>query len=216
MINTFKPMYRIGHAVSRFVFQNLLQAEAYGIDHIPTHGPFLLACNHASFLDPFVAGCFFNRDIYFFARKSLFKPGLAEHILNGFNAIPVDRASGKDISALKRVFELLRQGQGVLIFLEGTRSLDGTLQPAKKGIGLMACKAQVPIIPTHIIGSFEVWGRSGKFPKLLTNKIAVIYGPPLYPKDYDLNPNDPNRYQNAADIIRIAIAKLKEPFVNSI
>lgn len=216
MTNTFKPIYRIGHYTSRFIFQNLLQAEAYGLHHIPTKGPFLLACNHASFLDPFAVGCFIERDIYFFARKSLFKPGLVQYILHAFNAIPVDRDSGKDISAFKKVLDLLKQNQGILIFLEGTRSTDGNLQPAKKGIGLMACKAQVPVIPTHIIGSYEVWGREGKLPKLLPNKIAIIYGPSLYPKDYDLYPSDPNRYQKAADIIGLAIANLKEPFLNSI
>ncbi len=215
MSNTFKPIYRIGHAVSKFVFQNLLQAEGYGINNVPTKGPFLLACNHASFLDPFVAGCFFDRDIYFFARKSLFKPGIGKYILDQFNAIPVDRDSGKDVSALKRVLELLKKDQGVLIFLEGTRSFDGSLQPAQKGIGLMACKTQVPVVPTHIIGSFDVWGREGKYPKLFINKIAVVYGPPLYPKSYDF-PDDPNRYQKAADIINAAIAKLKEPFIEAI
>lgn len=216
MKNSLNVLYRIGHSISNVVFQNLLQAEAYGINHIPKYGPFLLACNHASFFDPFVAGSFINRDIYFFARKTLFKPGLIKYILNGFNAIPVDRDSGKDVTAFKKVLELLKQDQGVLIFLEGTRSLDGKLQPAKKGIGLMACKAQVPVIPTHIIGSYEVWGRTGKFPRLITNKIAVVYGPPLYPKDYDFEPNDPNRYQKAADIISLAISKLSEPSIDSI
>lgn len=215
MSNTFKPLYKIGHAVSRYVFQTLLQAEGYGITNIPSKGPFLLACNHASFLDPFVAGCFFDRDIYFFARKTLFKPGIAEHILHGFNAIPVDLDSGKDVSALKKVLELLKKDQGVLVFLEGTRSLNGSLQTAQKGIGLMACKTQVPVIPTHIIGSYDVWGRTGKFPKWLLNKIVVVYGQPLYPKDYDF-PEDPNRYQKAADIILAAIAKLKEPYINLI
>lgn len=216
MTSSFKPIYKIGHAISRFVFQNLLRAEGYGINNIPPKGPFLLACNHASFLDPFVAGCFIRRDIHFFARKSLFKPGLMERILVGFNAIPVDRDSGKDVSAFKKVLELLKNGEAVLVFLEGTRSLDGSLQPAKKGIGLMACKAQVPVIPTHIIGSFDVWGRGGKMPKLLTNKISVVYGEPIYPQDYDSDSNDPDRYQKAADRILNAIGELKEPYINAI
>lgn len=216
MTTLFKPLYRMGHAISRFVFQILLRAEAYGIDHIPEKGPFLLACNHASFMDPFLAGCFIHRDMYFFARKTLFKPGLGEKILQGFNAIPVDRDSGKDISAFKKVLSLLKEGEGVLIFLEGTRSSDGSLQPAKKGIGLMACKSQVPVIPTHIIGSFEVWGRSGKIPKLLPHKIAVVYGTPLYPSDYDVGSEDPDRYQKAADIILSAVAQLDEPKIKPI
>lgn len=216
MTDTFKPLYRMGHAISRFLFQTMLRGEASGMDHIPEEGPFLLACNHASFIDPFVAGCFIRRDMYFFARKTLFKPGLAERILLGFNAIPVDRDSGKDVSAFKKVLGLLDQGEGVLIFLEGTRSLDGSLQPAKKGIGLMACKAQVPVIPTHIFGSFDVWGKSGKMPKLLPHKLAVVYGSPLYPNQYDAGSQDPDRYQKAANIFLNAIEQLKEPQIKLI
>ena len=87
---------------------------------------------------PFLAGSFISRDIHFFARKTLFKPGFADWILRRFNSIPVDRDGGKDVSALKRVLELLREGEGVLIFPEGTRSPDGTIQ-----IGRASCRERV-------------------------------------------------------------------------
>lgn len=212
MTDTFKPIYRIGHTLSRFLFQTILRAEAYGIDYVPKEGPFLLACNHTSNLDPFIAGCFIQRNIHFFAKKSLFKPGFANWIFHQFNAIPVDRDSGKDISALKKVLELLKNCEGVLVFPEGTRSLDGSLQSAKKGVGLMACKAQVPVVPARIIGSFDVWGKDSKKPKLILDKISIIYGNPLWPSDYDPGGNDPERYQKAADAILKAIASLKQPY----
>lgn len=207
----FKPIYRVGHGLSRLIMQTFFRAEAYNAHLVPQSGPFLLACNHASFLDPFLAASFIQRDIYFFARKSLFKPGFANWILHGFNSIPVDRDGGKDISALKRVLELLKQGQGVLVFPEGTRSKDGKLQPAKRGVGMMACRAQVPVVPTHIIGTFDVWGRNHKTPRLLLDRINVVYGKPLYPADFDPGKNDPNRYQTAADSIVHAISVLKPP-----
>lgn len=215
MTDHFRPIYRIGHALSAFLFQGILGAEAYGVNTVPKTGPFLLACNHTSNLDPFLAGCFISRDIYFFARKTLFKPGFANWILRKFNSIPVDRDGGKDISALKKVLELLSQGEGVLIFPEGTRSLDGSIQTAKRGVGMMACKAQVPVVPVHIRGSFEVWGKSGKFPKFLPDRITLVYGQPLYPKDYDPGHNDPDRYQKAADIILKVISELHPSFPSS-
>lgn len=207
MPNSFKPIYRIGHGISCFLFQGILDCEAYGVDFVPKEGPFLLACNHSSNLDPFLAGSFISRDIYFFARKTLFKPGFANWVLRKFNAIPVDRDGGKDISALKKVLELLSQGEGVLIFPEGTRSPDGSIQTAKKGVGMMACRSQVPVVPVHIMGSFHVWGK-GSFPKFLPGKINLIYGKPLYPSDYDPGSADPDRYQKSADIILNAIVSL--------
>lgn len=216
MAKVFKPVYRIGHAVSRFLFQTLFQCEAYGVHLVPKTGPFLLACNHASNLDPFIAGCFLSRDIYFFARKTLFKRGFFNWILTKFNAIPVDRDGGKDISALRRVLELLNQGEGVLVFPEGTRSPDGLIQTAKKGIGMMACRAQVPVVPVHIMGSFDVWEKGKKFPKLMPGRIAVIYGQPLYPQDYDPLPTEPDRYQKASDIILSTISSFKKPQIKQL
>lgn len=215
MTDHFKPIYRIGHTVSAFLFQNILGAEAYGVNCVPKTGPFLLACNHVSKLDPFLAGSFISRDIYFFARKTLFKPGFVNWILRKFNSIPVDRDGGKDISALKKVLELLSQGQGVLIFPEGTRSLDGSIQTAKRGVGMMACKTQVPVVPVFIKGSFDVLGKSGKF-QFLPNCITLVYGQPLYPKDYDPGHNDPDRYQKAADIILKTISELRPPCPSSL
>lgn len=214
MANHFKPIYRIGHSLSCFLFQTILQCEAYGADLVPKTGPFLLACNHSSNLDPFLAGSFISRDIYFFARKTLFKPGFANWVLKKFNAIPVDRDGGKDVSALKRVLELLSQGEGVLIFPEGTRSPDGRIQTAKRGVGMMACRAQVPVVPVHIIGSFDVWGKGGKLPKFLPGRITLVYGQPLYPQDYDPGQADPDRYQKAADTILNKIVSLSSPAHN--
>lgn len=214
MADHFKPIYRIGHTLSRFLFQGVLGAEAYGQHLVPKTGPFLLACNHSSNLDPFLAGCFISRDIYFFARKTLFKPGFANWILRKFNSIPVDRDGGKDISALKRVLELLNEGEGVLIFPEGTRSMDGLIQTAKRGVGMMACRAQVPVVPVHIMGSFDVWGKGGKFPKFLPNRMTLVYGQPLYPENYDVGHADPERYQKAADTILKAIVALRPPSIN--
>ena len=210
MQKLFKPIYRVGHTLSRLIMQTIFRAEAFNVDLVPKEGPFLLACNHASFLDPFLAACFINRDIYFFARKSLFKPGFSKWILEKFNAIPVDRDSG-DIGAFKKVLELLNQGQGVLVFPEGTRTEDGTFQTAKKGVGMMACRAQVPVVPAHIVGSFDVWGRGNKQPRLILDRMNVIFGQPLNPVDYDLGKQDPNRYQYAADKILDAISALEKP-----
>ena len=95
------------------------------------------------------------------------------------------------------------------MFPEGTRSPDGKLQGPKPGVGLLACRTQVPVVPARVFGSFEAFSRGGKV--RLGVPVDVVYGSPLLPADYD----DPNagreRYAVAAGRIMAAIAKLEPP-----
>lgn len=208
---SFNFIYTLFHDISAAVFSTFFDAECFGLENVPKEGPFILACNHTSFLDPFVAACFFRRPIYFFARKTLFKNALANWLLRRMNAIPVDRDEGRDPSALKKVLKLLKTGEGVLVFVEGTRSIDGTLQEAKRGVGLMACRTGVPVIPLRIFGTYEAWGRNRRFPSI-GSPITLVYGQPIYPQIYDPAHSTTanlkkgsiemkDRYQTAADKI---------------
>lgn len=177
-----------------------------GEAHIPTSGPFLLACNHASFIDPtaFAVAC--PRELHFFARKTLWKGPLAP-VITALNAIPIDRDGESDLKAFRRVFEVLAKGGALLVFPEGTRSPDGKLQPAKKGIAMMACRAQVPVIPARVFGTYEVLNRNTKLPNL-RHPIHVSFGPALLPQDFDPGKQDPQRYDKAASALMAAIAQL--------
>jgi len=183
--------------------------EVAGREHIPPDGPFLLACNHASFVDPpvFAAAC--PRELHFFARKTLFK-GPMGTLITKLNSIPIDRDGERDLEAFRRVFAVLRDGGALLVFPEGTRTHDGALQAGKKGVGLIACRAQVPVAPARIFGSYEMWNRHQKFPRVFT-PLGVRFGPPIPVEQYDGGKRDPNRYQAAADRIMEAIAALPDP-----
>jgi len=180
-----------------------------GRAHIPNEGPFLLACNHASFLDPpvFAAAC--PRELHFFARKTLWK-GAFGNLITNLNAIPIDRDGERDLEAFRRVFATLRDGGALLVFPEGTRTGDGELHSGKKGVGLIACRAQVPVVPARVFGSYEMWNRHHKFPRL-TQRLGVAFGAAVPPLSYDPGKADPQRYQSAADRIMIAIAELGDP-----
>lgn len=177
---------------------------------IPKEGSYLIACNHVSFLDPFIAGACTPRHLYFFARKTLFKTKIGGYLLRHMNALPVDRDGEGDVKALKTILKLLKQGEGVLIFPEGTRAHVDAVQDAKKGIGLMACKTQVPVIPVRIFGAFEAFNRTRKFPKFGV-KVTTVFGEPLMPEDYDPGTDAEDRYQAAADKITEAMRALKVP-----
>lgn len=169
-----------------------------------------MAANHASFLDPPAIGCRVPREMHYFARKTLFKPGLPAKILHDVNTIPVDLENEGDISALKAVFRILKTGSGIILFPEGTRSPDGQFQEPRSGVGMIACKSGAPVIPVRIFGSYEAYGRHSRFPKFNT-PIDVAFAPPLYPADYDTGAKGKERYQAASEVIMAAIRRIPPP-----
>lgn len=205
-----KLIYGGGFHLSKLFFDLFFSGESAGQEWIPKSGPFLLASNHASFFDPPAVGCRVPREVYYFARKTLFKPGLRAKLLHAVNTIPVDLESDSDVSALKAVFRLLKQGEGLLLFPEGTRSRTGELQPARPGAGMIACKTGVPVVPVRIFGSFQAYGRNERFPKFGT-PIHVAFAPPLLPEEYDVGGKGRNRYQAASETIMAAIARIPPP-----
>jgi len=95
------------------------------------------------------------------------------------------------------------------MFPEGTRSADGALQSAKPGVGMLSCKAQVPVVPARIFGSFEAYGRDGGLH--MGSPVAVSFGKPLSPAEYDLPNDGKERYSNAAARFMEAIDRLDAP-----
>lgn len=207
---TQKASYQLAWTVLRSTYEAFWRMDVYGKERIPKQGSFILAGNHMSFLDPPAFGSGLPRETAYFARKTLFKEGWRGNLLRTLNSIPVDRDGGSDASAFKQVFKTLKNDMGILLFPEGTRSADGKLKAAKKGVGLIACKTQVPVIPTRIFGSFDAYSRHDKLPNL-KSPVSVIYGEPLLPEDYDPGKSDPERYQTAADRIMEKIAALEIP-----
>jgi 1-acyl-sn-glycerol-3-phosphate acyltransferase len=175
---------------------------------MPKKGSVLIASNHASFIDPPAVGCALNRDIHFFARKSLFK-GVMEWYLHKVNTIPVERGSS-DVKAMKSVFKVLQNGEGILIFPEGTRTPDGSIQEVKKGVGMLACRGNAPVLPARIFGSFEAYGKGQKLPSS-SGSVHIAFGPVLQPSEYDPGKQHKDRYEQAAKKIADAIKRIEKP-----
>src|SRR3989440_11827227 len=123
-------------------------------------GPVILAMNHQSYLDPPLAGTTCDRAIYFLARRTLLDVPLLGWVLPKLNVIPVNQ-EGVDRSAIKAVIRILQAGNGVLVFPEGSRTLDGTLQAAEPGIGLFIAKTLAPVVPMRVFGAHEALPRHG-------------------------------------------------------
>jgi 1-acyl-sn-glycerol-3-phosphate acyltransferase len=145
-----------------------------GREHIPAHGPVILASNHRSFLDPFVIAVMTKRPIYFVAKKELFVNRPIAWLLGALGAFPIDRR-GSDQGAMATAREILARGESVLIFPEGTRIRPGALGDPKRGVGRLALESGAPVVPIAVHGTEAV--RKGW--RIRPHKVSIRAGAPL-------------------------------------
>ena len=186
--------------------------QVFNAERVPLKGGVIIASNPASFLDPPLVGSALSRDINYLARESLFRyPGIGA-LLRSWNAVPVDRDGG-GAKGLKIILNRLLDGNGIILFPEGTRTKDGKLQPARSGIGLIVIKSEAVVVPVRTFGTFECYNRKWKFH--LPKRLAVKYGQPMKFEALraEAKTCDKTRlkeiYQQVADEIMAAIAKLE-------
>ena len=169
-------------------------------------GPAILASNHQSYLDPPLVGNAADRPIFFLARKTLLDVPVIGRILPKLNVIPVDQ-EGSDRSALKAIIRVLRAGEAALVFPEGSRTLDGNLQPALPGVGLVIAKTLAPVVPMRIFGAHEALPRGSR--RLRMHPITVVVGEPIRFTEADLQPAGKDLYQRLSNRVMDAIAALQ-------
>jgi 1-acyl-sn-glycerol-3-phosphate acyltransferase len=177
-------LFRMGQWGFRNAFDLLYRLEAVGVEYVPMDGPLLVASNHLSFFDPPAIGSIFPRPTWFFARKTLFGNAFSRYILTSVLSIPVDRDGDSDVGAMRRVLQLMKENQSLVMFPEGTRSPNGHPQDIRTGIGWLACKSQAPILPTRVEGSYDIWNRNMSAPALGPT-LRVVFGKPILPAEYD-------------------------------
>jgi 1-acyl-sn-glycerol-3-phosphate acyltransferase len=207
-------VYFLGWSFYRLVFASYFRWRVFNPERVPLKGPVILAANHASFLDPPLIGSGLHRDINYLARKSLFRYPVLGWILRTVNAVPVDRDGG-GAAGLKAIMDRLHAGGAIILFPEGTRTVDGKLQPARSGIGLTVIKSDAPVVPVRVFGTYQAWGRSIRIPRPVP--VAVKYGEPMHFEGLRAEARACSKarlkeiYQLVADEIMAAIARL-EPF----
>src|SRR2546423_2212656 len=142
--------YWIGYHLSRLAGRLFFRFRVIHRERMIQSGPVILAMNHQSYLDPPLAGTACDRAIYFLARRTLLNVPLLGGVLPRLNVIPVNQ-EGVDRSAIKAVIRILQAGNGVLVFPEGSRTLDCTLQAAEPGNGLIIAKKLAPGVPQRVL-----------------------------------------------------------------
>ncbi len=132
---------------------------------IPHEGPLVVICNHASHLDPPLAGLATTRRLRYMAKAELFEVPVLGRLLRAVGAFPVRRGQA-DRHTIRLAIQLVRNGEALIMFPEGTRSRTGELKEAQPGVAMVL--NQVPeatIVPIRVEGSFEAWKPGRKFPK---------------------------------------------------
>ncbi|MEA3402675.1 MAG: lysophospholipid acyltransferase family protein [Armatimonadota bacterium] len=146
-----------------------------GHENVPEDHGAVIASNHLSFLDPPVVGSALRRRTYYFAKSELFVPVFG-WIIRKCYAFPVQRGSA-DTRALKEAVRLLRSGELLTMFPEGTRSRDERVGEFDLGAALAASRAEVPIIPCALTGTNDVLPIGSRW--FHRGKVAVSFGEPI-------------------------------------
>lgn len=160
----------------RILFRLLYRAESIHSENLPAGGAILVS-NHSSFLDIPAVGTTIRRQIRFVGRDTLDRVPVLGAIIRNTGTLYIRRGTA-DISALREIAEVSKNGGLVLMFPEGTRTFDGQLQELRPGVLVALRRAEVPLIPVGIIGVFDIWSRNRKFPRL-RGKIVVSFGKPI-------------------------------------
>jgi len=198
-------VYWLGWMAFGAAFRTLFGLKLVGEENLVSEGPVLVASNHQSFLDPPLIGNLYKTEMVFLARKTLFV-GFFKWLYTQWNAIPVDQ-DRPDMGSLKTIIRKLKEGERVLVFPEGERTLDGTIGPAAPGIGLIAAKSGAVIQPVRIRGAREALPRGSS--KIRFARIIVSIGKPIYLTPEELRASDGKEsYDRIAKQIMAAIAAL--------
>ncbi len=199
--------YTVFWKIYRVVFKILFRWQVCGLEHIPSRGGAILAINHSSVLDPPLAGVGLPRKVWYLGRASLIRNRFIDFIMKCQHMVPITRGEA-DLGAMKRIIGLIRSGEIVLMFPEGTRSLDGSLGPGREGIGMFVRHAKADVIPCYISGSWSALPKGAIFPR--PRKVLIAYGPVIKYEEFNGCPKGREGLREISEKIMGRIARLKE------
>ena len=168
--------YNFVQTWAQLLFVLLFGIRVFWQERVPRRGGVLLVANHQSLLDPVIASLGLPRQVSPLARSDLFQGRVFPWLIRSVGALPMKRGTA-DTAAIKGAIRMLRAGEAVLLFPEGTRTDNGAVGTFHSGMCLIAARGNAPIVPVAIDGAFEAWPRSKKLFRL--RRIRVGYGTPV-------------------------------------
>ncbi len=167
-------------SIVRVGLRLLYRQRCLGREHLPVEGPVLYVSNHQSHFDPPIVGCLVG-PFSSLARATLFKPAPFAWLIRQLGAIPLHQ-DRNPASAMRAAVEELKSGGRVLVFPEGSRTLDGQVARFRPGMMVLLRRAGATVVPIAIEGAHEVWPRGRRLPRL-RGRIMVAAGPPIAGSD---------------------------------
>ncbi len=196
-----KVLYAVGKAILMPAYKLLYRFKVKNKGAIPAEGGVILASNHMSFADPVLLGLSEKRRLYFMAKSELFSNKFAAAVIRALGAFPVERGAG-DGKALKTGEDILKEGNVMTIFLEGTRTKTGELLRPRSGCALVAQQMQLPVVPCCIT-------KRNFFRRF--SKTIIHFGDPLSPEQLGLTPDSGRReLKGATTKIMDEIKRMRE------
>ncbi len=159
--------YQFAKSVVYGALAPIYRFDVSGHEHFPKEGGVLICSNHIHALDPPVVGILAPRPVHFMAKEELFNAPILKTLIPRLNAFPVKRGMS-DREAMRKAIQLLKDGNVVGLFPEGTRSKDGQLKKGLAGAGFFALRGNAVVVPTAIVGPYKPFKR-----------LKVVYGEPM-------------------------------------
>lgn len=159
--------YSFARSVVYGIFKPWYRVQAVGVENIPKEGGVLLCCNHINNFDPIILGIMAPRPVHYMAKEELFRIPVLGGIVRKCNAFPVKRGMS-DREALRKGLGVLKDGNVLGLFPEGTRSKTGELGKGLAGAGFFASRSNAFVVPCAIIGPYRS-----------LRKLKVVYGKPI-------------------------------------
>jgi 1-acyl-sn-glycerol-3-phosphate acyltransferase len=180
----------VGHHCARLwgkiaLLANRVKVKVEGLENIKGKGPFIFMSNHQGSYDIFVLLGHLPFQFKWLVKKELFSIPFFGWAMGAAGYISIDRQGSREtVEAMNQAAQRIREGMSVVIFPEGSRSPDGSIQPFKKGGFTLAMKAKVPIIPISIAGSREIMPKD----RLTASpgEIRIRVGNPIETEPYSL------------------------------
>ncbi|SEF76432.1 1-acyl-sn-glycerol-3-phosphate acyltransferase [Caloramator fervidus] len=191
-------LYNVLKFIAKIVFNLIYKIEVVGLENIPEKEGALICPNHYTWADPVIVGIVTPRPIRFMAKVEAFKNPFLRFLLKYLGAYPVRRGEA-DLNAVKNTLKLLKEGNLVGLFPQGTRVKGNDLGKAHSGVALFAIKSGKKVIPVYISGNYVPF-----------TKMRVVFGKPIDFSVYSKDKLTGDDYFNLSQIVIQKIRELKE------
>jgi 1-acyl-sn-glycerol-3-phosphate acyltransferase len=200
---TYAALRWIMRTITRTYLLGLFSA--VGVDNVPRRGAVIICPNHSGTLDPPLVPAFVPRnDTWSMAKEEYFRRAVTAFFFRQYHAFPVKRHSA-DRHAVKRSFDLLKAGGGLIMYPEGTRVESGVLAAPEPGAGFIAQKAGCPVVPVALVGTRDCLPKGARWPR--RTPVSITFGKPFVVAQKRADGSRVT-HQEASDAIMLQIAEL--------